>query len=66
MSEITPQYIEGLIDQVGREKVFARAHELGWSGKAPPLWVWNQICLELMARPKDQGSQLCSHGCQTT
>lgn len=45
---IDADYIERLIDHVGRDLVFARARGLGWSG-SPPLWVWNQICVDLLA-----------------
>jgi hypothetical protein len=46
---ITPEYVESLIDAVGRQRVFDRAKELGWTEDTPPLWVWYQICLELIS-----------------
>jgi hypothetical protein len=47
---ISPEYVEQLIMSVGRQRVFNRAKELGWSpnGETPPLWVWYQICCELI------------------
>lgn len=46
---ITPAYVEQLILSVGRTRVFARAKENGWSPEqSPPLWVWYQICCELI------------------
>jgi hypothetical protein len=47
---ISPEYVEQLILSVGRQRVFDRAKQLGWSpdGETPPLWVWYQICCELI------------------
>lgn len=45
---ITPEYVERLIDETGHDLVFDRARLLGWGNDTtPPLWVWNQICIEL-------------------
>lgn len=32
--------LERAIDTFGREKVFQRAHQLGWGAETPPAWVW--------------------------
>lgn len=45
--EITPDYIERLIEETGSKRVFAKARELGWKDGGAPLWVWNQICAEI-------------------
>lgn len=45
---LTPEYIENLIDETGREEVFAEARRLGWGEyNAPPIWVWNVICQDI-------------------
>jgi hypothetical protein len=50
-NRISPTYVEQLITEAGRERVFARARELGWTnGALPPLWVWNQIAMEIIAQ----------------
>lgn len=42
------QSIERMIDEAGREAVFARAEALGWPpGSAVPTWVWQQIAAEV-------------------
>lgn len=42
------QELEKAIDEVGREKVFQRAREVGWRyGDDPPKWVWWGIVAEL-------------------
>lgn len=46
---ISPASVEQLIDMAGRQEVFARARALGWVGSIPPLWVWNQIAVEIIA-----------------
>ncbi|MHA6684516.1 hypothetical protein [Mesorhizobium sp. A556] len=46
-AKLTPSDVESMIDQAGRDKVFARAETLGWNGGTPPLWVWAGICREL-------------------
>ena len=51
MSELTPADVEHLIDRAGRERVFAKAREQGWGGHNPPLWVWAQICQEILTPP---------------
>lgn len=46
--ELTRDSVERMIDKAGRNRVFARARELGWSPPfAPPLWVWAAICDEI-------------------
>jgi hypothetical protein len=46
--EYTPEGLERAIDDVGRDRVFAKARELGWnSGDMPPLFVWFGIVKEL-------------------
>lgn len=47
--KLTPEIVEERISEAGRERVFNQALELGWLGKEPPLWVWNQIALEIIA-----------------
>jgi len=45
---ITPASVEAAIEAVGRDAVFARAQELGWTpDNPPPLWVWQLIAVEL-------------------
>jgi hypothetical protein len=46
---LTPETVERLIDEAGREQVFRRARELGWGGSLPPLWVWHQIAAEIIS-----------------
>lgn len=41
------QELEKAIDEVGREKVFQRARNIGWTDDAPPAWVWWGIVNEL-------------------
>lgn len=55
-SQITPATVEAHIDRAGRDAVFARARELGWTSHNPaPLWVWNQIAAEIIAsRPHQE------------
>lgn len=50
--------LERAIDEVGRERVFRRAREMGWvSSDAPPIWVWNGIVAEIRAnRSPDRGA----------
>ena len=49
MSEIDDE-LEAAIDEVGRERVFTRAANMGWStGMLPPKWVWWQIVCDLKA-----------------
>lgn len=53
MSEVifgwgAPDYIERLIDEAGREEVFRRARELGWSDGGAPLFVWNGIAQDII------------------
>jgi len=52
--------LEKAIDEIGRDRVFARAQSHGWlAGDAPPKWVWWGIVHELKtgvpppARPQD-------------
>lgn len=40
--------LERLIDQAGRDKVFARALSYGWTGPLP-TWAWNTIANEIIA-----------------
>ena len=48
MAEITDEELEASIDRVGRDRVFARVREVGWSEvNPPPKWVWNCIVAEL-------------------
>jgi hypothetical protein len=50
---LSPAYVEALIDEAGRSAVFARARDLGWTnGMLPPLWVWNQIAVEIIQQKK--------------
>lgn len=47
--------LEAAIDAVGRDKVFARAREMGWSAyNSPPEWVWFAIVRELQLE-RDNG-----------
>lgn len=40
--------LERAIDEVGRERVFSRAREMGWGHyAAPPAFVWWGIVAEL-------------------
>lgn len=40
--------LEALIDEAGRDAVFARARALGWSVyHSPPKWVWHGIVHEV-------------------
>lgn len=42
--------LEKLIDEAGRDKVFARARTLGWRyGDMIEKWMWRQICYEMMS-----------------
>jgi hypothetical protein len=43
--------LERAIDGVGRDKVFRRAREIGWTDSAPPAWVWWGIVNELRNAP---------------
>ncbi|UFS83222.1 hypothetical protein LPB79_13295 [Rhizobium sp. T136] len=53
MGRISAQSVEQLIDQAGRDDVFARARALGWSSAMPaPLWVWNQIAVEILLQKR--------------
>lgn len=53
MGRISAQSVEQLIDQAGREAVFAKASALGWSSAMPaPLWVWNQIAVEVLLQKR--------------
>lgn len=45
---LTSEIVEANITKAGREAVFSRARVLGWDGPAP-LYIWNQIALEVMA-----------------
>jgi len=49
LNRISPQSVEQLIEAAGRGAVFARARDLGWGSSTPPLWVWNQIAMEVIA-----------------
>lgn len=50
--------LEALIDRAGRERVFTRARTYGWSaGAHPPKWVWQEICLEIMAEGDKAGRE---------
>ena len=47
---ITAEALERLIDEAGRQRVFARAEALGWgAGSLPPMWVWASIAREIIA-----------------
>lgn len=46
---LTPAHIEALLDKAGRDRVFALARANGWNGSNPPLWVWQQLALEVIA-----------------
>lgn len=40
--------VEKMIDEVGRDEVFAHARSLGWSpANTPPIWLWGMICAEV-------------------
>lgn len=45
---LTPEYVEKLLDEAGRDAVFARARDLGWADGGAPLWVWKEIAAELI------------------
>lgn len=48
--QITWRQVEAMIEQAGRQRVFDRARELGWSvSVSPPLWVWAEIAREQKA-----------------
>lgn len=46
-TQITPAYIEQMIDKAGRNKVFSLASAMGWDGSAP-LWVWQGLCNKIL------------------
>ena len=46
--------LEKAIDEVGREKVFSVARQLGWGAETPPSWVWWNI-VQGLKRPKPEG-----------
>lgn len=54
---LTPEHVERLIDEAGREAVFDRARALGWTQTAPPLWAWQQIALEVKAAKLAEAQQ---------
>lgn len=61
--DITDANVEKIIDEAGRDAVFARARELGWGvEETPPRWVWVQISYELIQHQKNQDSQRTSIG----
>ncbi len=42
------EHIERACDDIGREKVFSKATELGWQRTDDvPIWVWEGIIYEL-------------------
>ncbi|MBP7641631.1 MAG: hypothetical protein KA733_12765 [Thauera sp.] len=46
---LTSQQVEVLINEAGRDAVFAQAQALGWTAeKTPPLWVWAEIAVGLL------------------
>lgn len=47
--------LEKAIDEVGREKVFLTARQLGWGSETPPSWVWWNI-VHVLRRPKTEGA----------
>ena len=49
-SKLTPEIIERLIEETGREEVFAEARRLGWGDLGAPLWVWKMICFDVQQR----------------
>jgi hypothetical protein len=50
MERLVDDELEKAIDEVGRDKVFQRAKEVGWRyGEDPPKWVWWGIIAELRA-----------------
>jgi len=63
MSEGYDEALEAEIDRAGRERVFARARELGWQpGSTPPKWVWRCIANDLrfatsVPDPSNKGDQ---------
>lgn len=51
---LTDENVEKIIDEAGRNRVFERAHELGWlPEETPPKWVWVQIAYELIQHQKN-------------
>jgi hypothetical protein len=47
--------LETAIDEVGRERVFNRAQELGWGRQdAPPEWTWWGIVNEFRRKNRSQ------------
>lgn len=57
-SQITPATVEAHIERAGRDAVFSRARELGWTADRPaPLWVWNQIAAEILASRPEHSTQ---------
>ncbi|XHB99335.1 hypothetical protein ABWH97_13805 [Nitratireductor sp. ac15] len=54
---ITPEYIERLIDETGRARVFSRAREIGWKDGGAPLWVWKEICADILHEDHRRNAQ---------
>jgi hypothetical protein len=44
---MTNQALETAIDEVGRDRVFARARSHGWGSDTLPEWVWWGIVREM-------------------
>lgn len=54
--------LEKAIDEVWRDKVFARATSHGWhSGATPPKWVWWGIVEEIRANKPPPASSNQEH-----
>lgn len=62
MSEtLTPEAVERMINEAGRDRVFAKARELGWTTGGAPLWVWANICSDIMRASPNPPSPPPSH-----
>lgn len=53
--QITWEELEAAIDLVGRDKVIARALQVGWTAaNPPPMWVWNCIVSEIAEQNRNR------------
>jgi hypothetical protein len=59
MTDYVDHDLEKAIDEVGRDRVIAKAVALGWGNHgAPPKWVWWQIVAEFRAAPVEQAKTI--------
>lgn len=48
--QITPEYVDKLMDKAGRAAVASRLLVSGWTtGNPPPLWVVHAAAMEILA-----------------